>query len=83
MVPKFSAKTGLAYFYTYEPQADGKIAWYFTALNYQTGKTQFKILTGIGSGLDNNWAPITLAPDGTAYVGTLKGIVALWDNPEQ
>ena len=79
VVPKFSARNGLAYFYTFEPQADGQIAWYLTALDYATGNTQFKVLTGIGKEFDNNWAPLSLAPDGTAYVGTSKGLVGIWD----
>ena len=79
VVPKFSADNGLAYFYTFEKQADGKVAWYFTALDYATGATQLKVLTGIGAAFDNNWAPLTLGPDGTAYVGTAKGLVAIWD----
>ena len=82
VVPKFSASNGLAYFYTFAKQPDGQIAWYLTALDYATGKTQFKILTGIGTHFDNNWAPLTLAPDGTAYVGTSRGLVAIWDGEE-
>jgi len=80
VVPKFSADTGLAYFYTFDKQADDQIAWYLTALDYETGETRFKVLTGIGTAFDNNWAPLTLAPDGTAYVGTSKGLVAIWDD---
>jgi len=80
-VPKLSLGSGLAYFYTFMPQDDGENAWYFTALDFETGETKFKILTGAGRDYDNNWAPITLAPDGTAYVGTSRGIVAIWDNP--
>jgi hypothetical protein len=79
VVPKLSAANGLAYFYTFEPQAGGANAWYLTALDFQTGVTRFKILTGYGRNFDNNWAPLTLAPDGTAYVGTSKGLVAIWD----
>ena len=79
VVPKFSAQNGLAYFYTFEQQSDGQIAWYLTALDYETGKTQFKQLAGYGSNYDNNWAPLTLAPDGTAYVGTKAGLIAIWD----
>lgn len=79
VVPKFSAETGLVYFYTFEVQDNGQVAWYFTALDYDTGETRFKILTGAGREFDNNWAPITLGPDGTAYVGTSKGLVAIWD----
>ena len=82
VVPKFSAKNGLAYFYTFERQPDGEIAWYLTALDYETGDTRFKILTGAGAAFDNNWAPLTLAPDGTAYVGTSKGLLAIWDQED-
>ncbi|MGW1882613.1 hypothetical protein [Streptomyces sp. NPDC001970] len=28
---------------------------------------------------DNNWAPITIGPDCTAYVGVFNGIVAVRD----
>jgi hypothetical protein len=79
VVPKMSAANGLVYFYGYEPQPSGENAWYLKALDYNSGETRFKVLTGTGSNFDNNWAPITLAPDGTAYVGTAKGIVAIWD----
>ena len=79
VVPKLSAANGLVYFYTYEQQIDGKIAWYLTALDHETGNTQFKILTGVGREFDNNWSPISLAPDGTAYIGVSKGLIAIWD----
>jgi hypothetical protein len=79
-VPKLSLGSGLAYFYTFMQQDDGENAWYFTALDFETGETKFKILTGAGRDYDNNWAPITLAPDGTAYIGTSTGIVAIWDD---
>jgi hypothetical protein len=82
VVPKFSAGVGLAYFYTIEKQDDGQIAWYFTALDYATGETVYKVLTGIGTAFDNNWAPLTLGPDGTAYVGTSRGLVAIWDGEQ-
>jgi hypothetical protein len=82
VVAKFSAANGLAYFYTFEQQANGQVAWYLTALDYETGKTQFKVLTGMGKNFDNNWAPLTLAPDGTAYVGTWKGLIGIWDGAD-
>jgi hypothetical protein len=33
----------------------------------------------VGLGYNNNYAPITLGPDGTAYVGVLGGILAVRD----
>lgn len=80
VVPKMSAATGLVYFYTFEPQSNGENAWYLMALDFETGQTVFKIRTGAGSGYDNNWSPITLAPDGTAYVGTFEGLIAIKDS---
>ncbi len=79
VVAKLSAEAGLAYYYTFMPQVDGKIAWYLTALDFWTGRTMFKIRTGVGSGFDNNWSAMSLGPDGTAYVGLFKGLVAISD----
>ena len=78
-VPKLSAAVGIAYFYTFEPLGSGINAWFLTGLDFKTGKTLFKIHTGNGPAFNNNWAPISLAPDGTAYIGTARGIVAVWD----
>lgn len=83
VVPKLSAGNGLVYFYTFEQHKETKdVVWYLTALNLNTGKTQFKIRTGSGKAFDNNWAPITIGPDGTLYIGTLMGLVAIWDEPD-
>ena len=78
-VPKLSLNSGVAYFYTYEHREDGINDWFLLGLDYRTGETVVKLYTGSGKDYDNNWSPITLAPDGTAYVGTSRGIVALWD----
>jgi hypothetical protein len=78
-VPKLSSDNGLAYFYTFELQADGVPAWYFMAIDAHTGETAYKILTGAGKNFDNNWAPISLGHDGTAYIGTLSGIISISD----
>jgi len=79
VVPKISLGAGLVYTYTKEPRTDGKDGWYFTALDFRTGKTVFKRLAGEGLGFNNNYAPVTLGPDGTAYVGVLGGLVELRD----
>jgi hypothetical protein len=79
VVPKLSAGAGLVYTYTKDPQPDNADAWYLTAIDFRTGKTVFKALAGEGLGHNNNYAPVTLGPDATAYVGTLGGLVALRD----
>ena len=48
-------------------------------LVFRTGQTVYKRLAGTGLGFNNNWAPVTLGPDGTAYVGALGGLVMLRD----
>jgi hypothetical protein len=40
----------------------------------------YKRLAGTGLGFNNNFAPVTLGPGGTAYVGVLGGLVRLGDN---
>ncbi|MEU6992095.1 hypothetical protein ABZ953_15725 [Streptomyces sp. NPDC046465] len=78
-VPKLSTASGLLYFYTKEPNSLGIDAWYLTAVDFRTGDTRWKQLAGTGIAYDNNWAPVTLGPDGTAYVGAFNGLVAVRD----
>ncbi|MBN1412842.1 MAG: hypothetical protein JW969_18520 [Spirochaetales bacterium] len=80
-VPKLSMANGLVYLYTRLTETPSDImAWYLTALDFRTGKTVFKIFTGTGQNWNNNYAPITLGPDGTAYVGCYNGIMAIRDS---
>ena len=81
VVPKLSAANGIVYTYTKDPQpqAPGADAWYLTALDFDSGRTLYKRLGGEGLGHNNNYAPVTLGPDGTAYVGVLGGLIALRD----
>jgi hypothetical protein len=79
VVPKLSLGNGLVYTYTKDPQEDDQDAWYLTAIDFRTGKTVFKRLAGEGLGFNNNYAPVTIGEDGTIYVGTLGGMVALRD----
>ena len=79
-VPKFSRETGLVYLYTKADDAPlGVDAFYLSALDFETGAVAFQVLSGTGMRHDNNWAPITLGPDGTAYVGVLNGLVSFRD----
>ena len=79
-VPKLSTANGLIYVYTKMANApEGTDAYYFTAIDFETGRTAYRVLTGTGVRYDNNWAAISLAPDGTAYVGVLNGLVRVRD----
>ena len=78
VVPKLSLETGLVYTYVKPPDADSD-PWYLTALDFRTGETKWMALAGRGVGFNNNYAPITLGPDGSAYVGVIGGLVRLAD----
>ncbi len=91
-VSKASTRTGLVYVYEHpaaeevdypegEPPTGPQDPWYLTALDARTGQRRWSVRTGVGLGFNNNYAPITLGPDGTAYVGVLGGIVAVRDTP--
>jgi len=78
-VAKLSLANGVVYTYTKPKRDDGEDGWYFTAIDFATGKTIYRALGGEGLGYNNNYAPVTLGPDGTAYVGVLGGLLALRD----
>jgi hypothetical protein len=78
VVPKLSLGTGLIYAYT-KPAGDATDPWYFTAIDFRTGKVVWKVLAGAGPALNNNYAGLSLSRDGTAYLGVIPGIVALRD----
>ena len=91
VVSKVSLATGLVYGYTH-PAADelpltmplaGLIApdaWFLTAFDARTGEEVWSRHVGSGLGFNNNYAPVTLGPDGAAYVGTLGGLVRIGDS---
>ena len=78
-VAKLSLRNGLIYTYTKDPGAIDP--WYWTALDFRTGRVVFKRFAGSnpGSLFNNNYAGIALGRGGTAYLGALGGIVALAD----
>ena len=93
-VSKASTATGLVYVIEHpaadevrytsgeEPLTGPQDPWYLTALDARTGRRVWSVLTGTGLGYNNNYAPITLGPDGTAYVGVLGGLVAVRDGAD-
>jgi hypothetical protein len=78
VVPKGNLANGLVYTYTH-PAGDQSDPWYFTALDFRTGRTVYKFRAGAGLGFNNNYAPVTIGPDGTAYVGVLGGLALVRD----
>ncbi len=81
-VAKLSLGNGLVYLYTKLADAPWWTdAYYLTAVDFRTGETVYSARTGVGLGYDNHWAPVTIGPDGTAYVGTIRGLLAVRDRP--
>jgi hypothetical protein len=76
VVPKLSLTNGLVYTYTKPKRSDNLDAWFLTTLDFRNGRTVYRRLSGTGFGYNNNYAPVTIGPDGTAYVGVLGGLVA-------
>jgi hypothetical protein len=79
VVPKLSLRSGLVYTYTKPQDVNQTDAWYFTAIDFRNGEMVYKRLAGTGLGFNNNFAPVSLGADGTAYVGVLGGLVKLND----
>jgi outer membrane protein assembly factor BamB len=90
LVSKVSLATGLLYAYTHPAASELPLtlplpdllapdAWFLTAFDARTGRQVWSRHVGSGLGHNNNYAPVTLGPDGTAYVGTLGGLVRIAD----
>ncbi len=77
VVSKLSLADGLIY--TYTTNASSSSPWYWTALDFRTGRLVYKVLAGNGPGFNNNYAGLALSPAGTEYVGMLGGIALLRD----
>jgi hypothetical protein len=79
VVPKMSAASGIAYFYSFDlvNDADGKQTqdWSIVGLDFRTGRQVIKIPTGRGRPFDNNWASMSIAPNGDFYAGMTGGLV--------
>ena len=83
VVPKLSTKNGLVYLYTREYGngiPDSAVAWYFTAVDFETGETVYKVFTGCGKNWNNSYGPITIGPNGSAYVGVFNGLISITDS---
>jgi hypothetical protein len=78
VVPKLSTTTGLIYTYTRPPDPAAQ-GYYWTAIDFKTGITQWMQYAGSGLSYNNNYAGLALGPDGTAYLGVTAGMIALSD----
>jgi hypothetical protein len=83
VVSQASLVTGLEYTYSKDPSpSNARLTdpWYFTAVDFQTGATVYKVLAGTGVLYNSNYSALYLGPDGkTAYVGVVGGLVRIHD----
>lgn len=78
-VPKASLETGLVYAYTKPANRLGVDAWYLTAINLRTGRTEFSKLAGTGPQFNNHYAAIYLRSK-RAYIATVAGMIRVEDS---
>ena len=83
VVSQVSLVTGLEYTYSKDaspPDAPYTDPWYFTAVDFHTGRTVFKVLAGTGILYNSHYSSVYLGPDGkTGYVGVLGGLIRIHD----
>ena len=77
VVAKLSTATGLIYSYVQDADPLGGTRWSWVGIDAETGRTAFKQLAGRGPSFNNNYAGLALGKDGSAYLGTIGGVVAL------
>ncbi|KAF4462585.1 hypothetical protein FALBO_10597 [Fusarium albosuccineum] len=80
-VVSLSTATGLVYSYTQDEELakDGGYVWYFTAIDFETGKLACKVRAGAGGNFNNNFAPTQMSPHGAIYQVVVGGIAWLSD----
>ena len=79
VVPKLSTKTGLIYTYARPKDPSGSEGYYWTAIDFRTGRTVWQRYAGSGLPYNNNYSGLALGPGGSAYLGTAGGIVTMRD----
>jgi len=72
---KLSVKNGLIYAYTKSQGPPNTDAWYFTAIDFHTGETVYKVLAGTGLLYADPVSSMFIGPSGRLYIGVLGGIV--------
>jgi hypothetical protein len=75
VVSKAALANGLVYTYTVDANND----WYWTALDFRTGRVVYKAYAGTGIGWNNNYAGISISPKGVEYLGAIGGLISLRD----
>jgi hypothetical protein len=83
---RLSTRTGLIYtvsrkFDTHNYPSPGLDVYYWTALDFRTGKVMWQRQAGTGFRFDSLYPGAGIGPTGTAYLGAYGGIIAIKDTP--
>jgi hypothetical protein len=76
---KLSLPNGLIYAYTKDKGPANTAAWYFTAIDFFTGETVYKVLAGTGPLYNDHIGVLYVGPNGRIYLGVMGGIVTMRD----
>jgi hypothetical protein len=52
---------------------------HLNAFDFRTGAALYRAHTGLRLGNDNHGAPVTIGPDRTSYIGSIRGLLAVRD----
>ncbi|HSU01589.1 MAG TPA: hypothetical protein VLK03_03490 [Nocardioides sp.] len=74
-----SRPQGLLYAATKRPSVLGVSAWYLTAIDAETGRSMWSVRTGTGLLSGSDRSRVLLGASGTAWLGTLSGLVRVSD----
>jgi hypothetical protein len=70
---------GVVYAWTKRPSLAGVSAWYLTAIDADTGRAMWGVRAGTGLQFGSGGSELAIGPDGSAWMGTLAGLVRVAD----
>jgi hypothetical protein len=78
---KLSTRTGLIYLYERKYDVQNAVwAYYWTALDFRTGKVVWQKMAGTGfEKYDSSWPPLVVGPNEALYVGLFGGFASIRD----
>ncbi|MBW2143876.1 MAG: hypothetical protein JRG75_05705 [Deltaproteobacteria bacterium] len=76
---KLSTGNGLIYQYSLETGTGWVNAWYFTAVDFETGNLVWKIYAGSGKQWDNAMLTLSIGQNGELTAGLVSGLASLRD----
>jgi hypothetical protein len=80
VLPKLSTRTGLIYVVARTTDdLTGVDVYYWTALDFRTGRTVWQKMAGTGVAFDGYWQTTAIGPTGTAYLPVYGGLIAIKD----